>query len=437
MASTAVRTGVPSSGLTSLRITFFAAVVGIFIFNVFASQVIVASIAAGLGLAPTQANLIPTLTALGYAVGLLFIVPLADVVENRRLVVSMAVTCAGALLLAGLSHQAALFLALCFIGGAASSLIQILVPLVGALTPAAERGRVLGNVMSGLMLGIMVSRPLASLVGERFGWRAVYLMAAVLVGAIIVPLNAALPDRKPASPIGYRAAVASLGTLFRSEPILRSNAIAAALVMGAFNVFWTAIASRLAASPFHLSARGIALFGLVGTTGALSAPIMGRLGDRGWTRMASLVADAAVVGAMLLALLAGGTLGGSSPFLGVAGLVVASVLLDFGVVGDQTLGRRAINMLEASAIGRRNGLFVGIFFLGGAAGSAAVGLAYSFAGWNGVCLAGAAFGLAALFVSAVFARVGDATSASTGRMGDTWTPERLTGGLALAARSKR
>jgi predicted MFS family arabinose efflux permease len=409
-------TAMPTSGITPLRTAFFAAVVGVFIFNVFASQVVVANIAAGLGLEPTQASLIPSLTALGYALGLLFIVPLADVVENRRLVISMAVTCAGALLLAGLTHQPILFLALCFTSGAAASLIQILVPLVGSLTPAATRGRVLGNVMSGLMLGIMVSRPFASLVGERFGWRAVYLTGAFLIAAIILPLRAALPERKPAASVGYGAALASLGTLLRREPILRSNAITAALVMGAFNVFWTAIADRLTSSPFHLSARGIALFGLVGTTGAVSAPVMGWLGDRGWTRIASLAADVAVIGALLLALLAGGALGTASPVLGVAGLAAAAVLLDLGVIGDQTLGRRAINMLEASAIGRRNGLFVGIFFLGGAAGSAVVGPALALGGWPGVSLAGAAFGLAALLVSASVARTADSASEQRGEV---------------------
>ncbi len=266
--------------------------------------------------------------------------------------------------------------------------------------------------MSGLMLGIMLSRPLASLVGEHFGWRAVYLMAAFLVVATILPMRAALPVRKPASPGGYVAVVASLGSLFRSEPVLRSNAITAALVMGAFNVFWTAIATRLMSAPFHLSARGMAIFGLVGMTGAVSAPIVGRLGDRGWTRMASIAADLSVIGALLVALLSGGALGFASPVLGIAGLVTAAILLDFGVIGDQTLGRRAINMLSVAAIGRRNGLFVGIFFLGGAAGSAVVGPASALAGWAGVCVAGAAFGAAALLVSSVFARTNTATESA-------------------------
>lgn len=399
-----------NSGLSPLRIAFFAAVVGIFIFNVFASQVLGASIAPGIGLAATRGNLIATLTALGYAIGLLLVVPLADVLENRRLVLAMASTCFAALILAAITHNAIVFLVLCLVSGAASSLIQILVPLVGSLTPAAHRGRVLGNVMSGLMLGIMASRPLATLVGQRFGWRAVYLLAALLVGLVIVPLRLVLPARQPTASVGYRAAVASLGTLLRGEGVLRVNALSAALVMAAFNVFWTTIAARLTAAPFHLSARGIALFGLVGTAGAVSAPIMGRLGDRGWTHVGAVVADLAVIGAALLAWASGGSVGATSPTLAVIGLFLAAILLDFGAIGDQTLGRRAINLLEASAIGRRNGLFVGIFFLGGAIGSAVAGPASAIAGWSGVCIAGGGFGAAALIVSLTFSRTTSAAA---------------------------
>ena len=399
-------------GLSSLRIAFFAAVVGVFIFNIFACQVLVADIARGLGLASTQGSLVGTATALGYALGLLLIVPLADVVENRRLVVSMALTCVVALLLASFTSHATVFVGLCVVIGASSSLIQILVPLVGSLTPAAIRGRVLGNVMSGLMLGIMTSRPLASLVGAHFGWRAVYLLSALLVAGVILPLRRMLPVRKPPTPIRYTRAVGSMATLIRSEPTLRTNALSAALVMGAFNAFWTAIVMRLTAAPFHLSAAGIALFGLVGTAGAVSAPIAGRLGDGGRTRVASIAFDAMVIAALLLALLGGGLLAPAAPTLAIACLVVSAVLLDCGVVGDQTLGRRAINLLAASAIGRRNGLFVGIFFLGGAAGSAIVGPAAAFAGWSGVCLAGAAFGVGALLISAFSNRVSVSMPAS-------------------------
>jgi predicted MFS family arabinose efflux permease len=391
------------AALTPRRVAFFALVVAVVIFNIFACQVVLGNIAKDLGLAWSHASLVSTATMLGYALGLLLIVPLADVIENRRLVITMALTCVGALFAAAAVKTALPFLILCFVIGAAASLIQVLVPLVGVLTPAVHRGRVLGNVMSGLMLGIMISRPTASLVNEYFGWRALYASSALVLGLVVIPLRMLLPSRQPQSPVAYKKAVSSLLTLLRDEPTLRSRALTAALVMGAFNAFWSAVAPRLAESPFHLSATGIALFALAGTAGAIAAPITGRLGDRGLTRVATLASDAIIVVALFVALLAGSGIFGSST-LALVMLVASAVLLDSGTVGDQTLGRRAINLLDSSAIGRRNGLFVGIFFIGGAAGSALVGPVSAFAGWAGVCLTAAAFGVAALVVSACTAK---------------------------------
>ena len=384
--------------ITPMRVAFFAAVVAVFIVNIFACQVVLAPIAADLGLAASQSSYVSTATLLGYALGLLFIVPLADVVENRRLVITMAVTCVAALFLAAITSNAVAFIALCLLIGAASSLIQVLVPLVGALTPAEHRGRVLGNVMSGLMLGIMISRPAATLINNAYGWRALYAMSALLVGLVVIPLRVLLPERKPTTPITYLSAVKSLTVLIRNEPILRARSLSAALVMAAFSMFWTAIAVRLSSAPFHLSAHAIALFGVVGTAGAVAAPITGRMGDRGWTRPASIVSDMILIGALVLAMIGGSALA-SSPMIALALLVVAAIALDCGLIGDQTLGRRAINLLDPSAIGRRNGLFVGIFFLGGALGSALVGPVSAIAGWTGVCIAGALFGVGALVVS--------------------------------------
>ena len=397
-------TEVPVAGLAPSRVALFSAVVAVVIFNVFASQVLGAAIAPDLGLAPSRANLIPTLSLLGYALGLLFVVPLADVLENRKLVLGMAGASFLSLLLAGITRNPLFFLALALVSGAASSLIQILVPLVGSLTPAAQRGRVLGNVMSGLLLGIMLSRPLATLLSDHLGWRSVYLFSALLVGLAIAPIAFILPRRTPDGSVGYAKAVASMGTLLRQEPVLRSNALTAALVMASFNVFWTSIVARLTSGPFHLSSTGIAIFSLAATAGAVSAPLMGRLGDRGWTRPAAIAADIVAIAGLLLAALAGSALGVRSELLGVAGLFVAAILLDFGVIGDQSLGRRAINMLDPAALGRRNGLFTGIFFLGGAAGSSVAGSASAQAGWTGVCFTGIAFAALALFVSLVSSR---------------------------------
>jgi len=397
----------PAAQITPLRTVFFAAVVGLFIFDIFAPQVMLGDIARDLHVDTARASYVSTGTMLGYALGLLFVVPLADVIENRRLVVSMATASVAALGLAATTKSALALIALSVVIGAAASLIQVLVPLVGSLVPPSSRGRVLGNVMSGLLLGIMLSRPAATLITDAFGWRAFYALSAVVIAITTVLLRMMLAEREPQNPIAYGAAVASLGALLRREPLLRSRSLTAALVMAAFSMFWTAIVMRLTSGPFHLSARGVALFGLAGTAGAVVAPLAGRLGDRGLGRPATLASDAAVIVSLLLALVAGGSLASSSPLLGLALLVVAAMLLDGGAIGDQTLGRRAINLLDPSAIGRRNGLFVGIFFLGGAAGSALVGPLSAVAGFTGVCIAGALFGVAALVVSAVSTRSDD------------------------------
>ncbi|TIT03016.1 MAG: MFS transporter, partial [Mesorhizobium sp.] len=162
-------------------------------------------------------------------------------------------------------------------------------------------------------------------------------------------------------------------------------------------VFWTAVALRLAAPPFDLGQKGIALFALVGAGGAAVTPVFGRAGDRGFTRSATILCHLVLIAALGLAAWAGAAKAGGA-WLPLILMGVSAVLLDIGVTGDQTLGRRAVNLLQPKARGRINGLFVGIFFIGGAIGSLLAGLAWAWAGWNAVCATGAVFGVVALLV---------------------------------------
>ncbi|MDR6290162.1 putative MFS family arabinose efflux permease [Inquilinus ginsengisoli] len=384
-------------GLTRPLILLFAVSVGIIVTNVFAPQTLVGLIGPAFGLTTAGSGLVATATLLGYAAGLFLLVPLADLVENRWLIVRMlgcAAACAG---LVTLAPTAAALLAILFLLGAACSAIQILVPIAASMAPPERRGRVIGDVMSGLMVGILLSRPLASAVADGFGWRAFYAGSGLVMGLLTLVLALRLPRRRPAGRIGYAALIASLWHLLRTETVLRTRALTASLVMAAFSAFWTAVALRLAQPPFELSQRGIALFALVGAGGAAVTPLFGRAGDRGWTRPATVASHIAIVVAF-----AGAAWGGAGA--GAAGvgslilLVASAVLLDVGATGDQMLGRYAINQLRPEARGRLNGLFVGLFFLGGAAGSALAGIAWSIGGWPLICLIGAGFGLAALVV---------------------------------------
>lgn len=387
----------PADGITTRLTMLFAFAVGVIVMNLFAAQTLVGLIGPSLGLTTSTASLVAMATLLGYASGLLLLVPLADLTENRRLTVRLLGCATLAASAAALAPTAATLLLLLFALGAACSAIQILVPIAASMAPVERRGQVIGDVMSGLMIGILLSRPLASLIADTFGWRAFYGASAVMLIALLAVLGPRLPRRQPDVRMTYPSLIASLWHLLRTEPVLRQKALSAALGMAAFSLFWTAIALRLVQPPFDLGQRGIAVFALVGAAGATLTPLFGRAGDRGWTRPVTIVSHLVVMAGAALALLAG-SLDTTTSLVPLAVMGVAAILLDVGVVGAQTLGRRAINLLQAEARGRINGLFVGIFFLGASIGSAVAGIAWTSGGWTLVCGIGAVFGLLALLV---------------------------------------
>jgi len=392
-----------AEGMTLARTLLFAFAVGVIVQNLASSQPLVAVIAPSLGLGPGWSGAVTTAVFFGYAIGLVLVVPLSDLFENRRLALAMLAADALALLSCAYATSAATFLAASFAVGASMSCVQVLVPLAASLTHESARGRTVGNVMSGVMIGVLLSRPLATLIADAFGWRGVFVASAIAILALIALLASALPQRRPAAGMAYVALIRSLWTLAREERVLRIRATSAALAFAAFNVFWTTIALRLAAPPFDLGARGIAAFAFAGVGGAIAAPLAGRWGDRGWTRPVMVVSHLAIVIAFTIAAIAA-EFATHGAVLALAALVAASLLLDLGVIGDQTLGRRAINMIRPEARGRLNGLFTGIFFVGGAFASALTGIAWTLGGWNLVCALGAAFGCGALAVSSMTLR---------------------------------
>ncbi|PLP59468.1 MFS transporter [Mesorhizobium loti] len=394
--------GVSNPGsITGWQVSLFAVAVGVIVTNLFAPQTLVGLIGPAFGFGTGTGGLVAMATLLGYAAGLFFLVPLADLLENRALVLRMLGCAVLAAVAATLAPNAGLLMAILFVLGSACSAIQILVPIAASMAEPARRGRVIGDVMSGLMVGILLARPAASLIADAFGWRAFYggsAMAMLLLGAV---LAMRLPQRRPAADTRYPALVGSLWNLLRCEPELRRHSLTASLSMAAFSLFWTSVALRLAEPPFDLGQRGIALFALAGAGGAVVTPLFGRAGDRGWTRAGTILSHCFMIVAFALSAWAGLARSGSwlVPLLLLGG---SAVLLDVGVTGDQTLGRRVINLLQPEARGRLNGLFVGLFFLGGAAGSAMAGIAWAWAGWPAVCVIGVAIAVAALAVDCLF-----------------------------------
>jgi predicted MFS family arabinose efflux permease len=377
----------PQQTLTRGLVLLFAFCCGAIVANIYYAQPIVELIAPDLGLSAHSASLIVSLTQIGYALGLLFLVPLADLIENRKLMIGTAVAATASLFAAGMSEHANAFLMLSLLIGFSSVSVQMLVPLAAHLAPEETRGQVVGNIMGGLLLGILLARPLSSLIADHFRWRAVFISASVVMLAIIFVLGLTIPKRTPDHKASYAQLLLSLLTLLRKHSVLRRRALYQGLLFAAFSLFWTAVPVELSRH-FGLSQTQIALFALVGAIGAIAAPIAGRLADAGHTRRASVIALALAPLAFLIGL--------SQPGYSVIGLALTGILLDFAVQLNMVLGQRAVYALDPASRGRLNALYMTSIFIGGAIGSALASSLYEQSGWHGVVLLGAGLPLMAL-----------------------------------------
>ncbi len=364
---------------------------GLIVANLYYAQTLVGPISSATGLSPGAAGLVVTLTQVGYTLGLLFVVPLGDLVENRRLVVGGLAFTSVALLAAALSTSAWAFLAAALAIGLGSVAAQVLVPFAAHLSIERTRGRTVGKVVSGLLLGIMLARPAASLVADHSSWHAVFGGAAVLMALLALVLRRRLPQRMPSPQLAYGPLMASLWTLLRSTPVLRRRAAYHAALFGAFSLFWTVAPLALSSPRFGLSQTGIAIFALVGMAGAVASPVAGHLADRGHTLVATAIALLLGIAGFALALFAP-----SSRLLDLGLLAFASIVLDMAVAANLVLGQRAIFSLGAEVRSRLNGLYFALFFAGGALGSALGGWVYATYGWQAALLTGLALPALAL-----------------------------------------
>ncbi|MEK5278822.1 MULTISPECIES: MFS transporter [Paenibacillus] len=381
---------VKENHISSWMMFMLAAACGLIVANLYYAQTLVGPISVSTGLSSTAAGLIVTLTQIGYVVGLLFIVPLSDIVENRRLTIITLMVAVGALLVAAFAANASLFLTASLFIGTGSVVAQILVPYATYLASEEQRGRVVGNVMSGLLLGIMFARPVASFITSIWGWQAVFIFSAVVITLLAILLSRFLPERKPAPSVSYGKLIVSLGTLLKQTPILRRRALYQACLFGAFSLFWTVVPLRLA-DDFGMSQQGIAWFALVGVGGAVAAPIAGRLADKGWSKwLTGLAMIIATLSFLLIHLFH------SHSTFALILLFISAITLDMAVSGNLVLGQRVIYSLGSEARGRLNGIFMAIFFVGGAVGSSLGGWAYAYGGWTFASLIGVILPLLAL-----------------------------------------
>jgi predicted MFS family arabinose efflux permease len=372
-------------GLTFL----FAVAAGAAVGNLYWAQPLLDLIARDLGESTAHAGWLVTTTQLGYALGILLVVPLGDVTNRRRLVPLALLAAAVALGLCALAPSFGFLVAALGLVGLVTVGGQLLTPLAGDLATDDDRGAVVGTVVSGILIGILLSRTVSGFVADAFGWRSIYVGAAVLDVVLAVLLWRAIPDLEPKARVRYPALIGSVFTVIRRERVVRWTLVLAGLGFALFTMFWTALTFLLSGPPFSYPVSVIGLFGLVGLVGAVAAQRAGRLHDAGWSVRASGLGWALVVVAFGLAALAGRS---------VVLIVVAILLLDVAIQGVNILNQTRMFAVNGEERSRLNTAFVTSNFLCGAVGSVLAGVLWSAGGWRAVTLTGAGLAVAALVV---------------------------------------
>ncbi|MFI0813069.1 MFS transporter [Streptomyces echinatus] len=374
----------PASALSRGLVTLFAVACGAAVANVYFSQPLLVTIGHDLAMSPALVGGVVTLTHVGYGLGLFFLVPLGDVADRGRLIVAQLLLLVVALTVVAVARTAVVLLAGMAATGLLAVVTQTLVAFAASLAPPAGRGRVVGLVTSGVVVGILLARTASGLMADLAGWRSVYLASAALTASLALVLYRVLPRHTdaPRTTLRYGQLLRSTVTLFARERLLRLRALFGLLVFAAFSTLWSSVALPLSEAPYFLPHRAIGALGLIGVAGALAATVAGRLNDRGHSRRTTGIA---------LALLAASWLPLSFTRGSLWALVVGVILLDLAVQAVHVTNQTLIYALHPDAGSRLIGGYMVFYSIGSATGAIAATSLYTLAGWGAVCALGAAF----------------------------------------------
>ena len=361
-------------------VTLFAVCAGLAVANIYYCQPLLTSIATDFRVGSGTASLLVTVGTIGYVAGLALLVPLGDVLDRRKLVVSLLLVVAAAQAVSAVAPSLPVLLAAAGVMSLTAVVAPILVAFAATLAAPEQRGRVTGKVMSGVLTGVLLARTVGGLIAQAGGWRAVYGTAAVLMLVTAAVMSRRLPTVEPPARMGYLALLGSVFTLLIEEPVLRLRCLYGFLSFAGFTALWTSVAFLLASPPYSYGTAEIGLFGLAGVVGALAARPVGQLTDRG--------RDHGATGLLLLAIAASWALMGADHGHLLITLVLGVVVLDLGVQGMQVTNLSVNYRLRPLARSRITTAYMTIYFGGAAVGAAASGAAYAALGWDAVVILG-------------------------------------------------
>ncbi len=376
--------------LPAALVRLLAVGAGASVANSYYNQAFLGHLTTDFGLASGIAAIVPVLTQAGNALGVLFLAPLGDRLERKSLILITIGTLVAALIGAAIS-PGFIWLAIASLAvGLFATVAQQIVPLAVHLAPPSERGRILGKVTGGILIGILLARTISGAISDLWGWTYVFWFAAVLMTAVAVALAIWLPRVPPTTHLSYPRLLGSLWTLIRAHEALRRAVMVQFLIFAAFIGFWSNLALLLSEPPYQLGGTAVGLLALVGVAGALAAPIAGGFADRQGPAVVVSFGAALVV----LAFLIFGLWRGS-----ITGLIVGILVLDLAVQSSQVANQARVYALDPTARSRLNTVFMATMLAGGAAGAGLAGAAYAAWGWTGTCVFGATSSALALFLS--------------------------------------